>query len=84
MFSSETKGLPQSILSMYKDATYHIPISDKIRSLNLSTAVGIALYESLRFKALQISITPEPLNHEPVNGYAGSLRVWFLSSESLS
>jgi len=43
----------------------------------------IELYESLRIKTVQISITPEPLNHEPVNGYAGSLRVWFLSSESL-
>ncbi|MBW1746499.1 MAG: hypothetical protein JRG74_09165, partial [Deltaproteobacteria bacterium] len=48
IFGSETKGLPQSILTMYKDATYHIPISDEIRSLNLSTAAGIALYESLR------------------------------------
>ncbi|MEA1901405.1 MAG: tRNA (cytidine(34)-2'-O)-methyltransferase [Thermodesulfobacteriota bacterium] len=52
IFGSETKGLPQSILTMYKDATYHIPISNEIRSLNLSTAVGIALYESLRIKAL--------------------------------
>jgi len=59
IFGSETKGLPRSILSMYKDATYHIPISDEIRSLNLSTAVGIALYESLRIKTVQISITPE-------------------------
>lgn len=50
IFGSETKGLPQSILTMYKDATYHIPISDEIRSLNLSTAAGIALYESLRIK----------------------------------
>jgi tRNA (cytidine/uridine-2'-O-)-methyltransferase len=50
IFGSETKGLPQSILSMYKDTTYHIQISDEIRSLNLSTAVGIALYESLRIK----------------------------------
>jgi len=49
IFGSETKGLPEKILSMYKDATYHIPISREIRCLNLSTAVGIALYESLRF-----------------------------------
>ena len=48
IFGSETKGLPHSILSLYKDATYYIPISDKIRCLNLSTSVGIALYESLR------------------------------------
>jgi tRNA (cytidine/uridine-2'-O-)-methyltransferase len=50
IFGSETNGLPQNILKMYgKDLTYHIPISRRIRSLNLSTAAGIALYESLRF-----------------------------------
>jgi len=48
IFGSETRGLPDSILSMYRHAAYHIPITDKIRCLNLSTAVGIALYESLR------------------------------------
>ncbi len=48
VFGSETRGLPEHIWRMYPDATYHIPITRDIRSLNLSTAVGIALYESLR------------------------------------
>lgn len=48
VFGSETRGLPENILSRYADANYHIPITQDIRSLNLSTAVGIALYESLR------------------------------------
>ncbi len=48
IFGSETKGLPETIFRMYPDASYHIPISAKTRSLNLSTAAGIALYESLR------------------------------------
>ncbi len=48
VFGSETRGLPPTILSRYKHATYQIPITDAIRSLNLSTVVGIALYESLR------------------------------------
>ena len=48
IFGSETRGLPEHIRRMYPDATYHIPITRDIRSLNLSTAVGIALYESLR------------------------------------
>jgi tRNA (cytidine/uridine-2'-O-)-methyltransferase len=48
IFGSETQGLSPAILSRYHHATYHIPITDEIRSLNLSTAVGIALYESLR------------------------------------
>jgi len=48
VFGSETQGLPATIISRYKNATYQIPITSEIRSLNLSTAVGIALYESLR------------------------------------
>jgi tRNA (cytidine/uridine-2'-O-)-methyltransferase len=48
IFGSETRGLPESILGRYAAATYHIPISDRTRSLNLSTAAAIALYESLR------------------------------------
>lgn len=49
IFGSETKGLPEEILSIYRDATYHIPIYKEIRCLNLATSVGITLYESLRF-----------------------------------
>ena len=48
IFGSETKGLPEAIFQKYPDAIYHIPITAKTRSLNLTTAVGIALYESLR------------------------------------
>jgi len=48
IFGSETRGLPDSILRKFSDTTYHIPITSDIRSLNLSTAAGIALYESLR------------------------------------
>ena len=48
IFGSETRGLPETILSSYPHATYYIPITKKTRSLNLSTAAGIALYESLR------------------------------------
>ncbi len=48
IFGSETRGLPGSILSRYQQSTYRIPICAEIRSLNLSTAVGIVLYESLR------------------------------------
>ncbi len=48
VFGSETEGLSETIISMYQDATYYIPITNEIRCLNLSTTVGIALYESLR------------------------------------
>lgn len=48
VFGAETKGLPETILSKYHPFSYYIPITRNARSLNLSTAVGIALYESLR------------------------------------
>lgn len=48
VFGSETKGLPGSVLDRFRGRAYHIPIRRDIRCLNLSTAVGIVLYESLR------------------------------------
>ncbi|MBL0712553.1 MAG: tRNA (cytidine(34)-2'-O)-methyltransferase [Desulfosarcina sp.] len=48
IFGSETRGLPADLRARFPDALYHIPTSGAIRSLNLSTAVGIVLYESLR------------------------------------
>jgi tRNA (cytidine/uridine-2'-O-)-methyltransferase len=48
VFGSETRGLPEAILERFEKSNYYIPITAQTRSLNLSTAVGIALYESLR------------------------------------
>ncbi|MFH0726405.1 MAG: tRNA (cytidine(34)-2'-O)-methyltransferase [Pseudomonadota bacterium] len=48
IFGSETKGLPETILAGYPERSYFIPITSAVRSLNLSTAVGITLYESMR------------------------------------
>jgi tRNA (cytidine/uridine-2'-O-)-methyltransferase len=48
VFGSETQGLPPYILDRYMGSTYHIPTSKEIRSLNLSTSVGIILYDTLR------------------------------------
>jgi tRNA (cytidine/uridine-2'-O-)-methyltransferase len=56
IFGSETRGLPPEILSRFADATYYIPIRGDIRSLNLSTAVGIVLYDRLRQAASSLSI----------------------------
>jgi tRNA (cytidine/uridine-2'-O-)-methyltransferase len=53
LFGSETKGLPQDLLDRFSTHIYRIPISHQIRCLNLSTAVGIALYESLRLTNFQ-------------------------------
>ena len=56
IFGSETKGLPPSILDGYPDQTYRIPIESDIRCLNLSTSVGIALYENVRQWASDLSM----------------------------
>ncbi len=49
VFGSETKGLPRPLLAAHRDATYVIPIdSPHVRSLNLSNAVSIVVYEARR------------------------------------
>jgi tRNA (cytidine/uridine-2'-O-)-methyltransferase len=49
VFGKETKGLPEDLLAANADRTLRIPIfSPIVRSLNLSTAAGIVLYEALR------------------------------------
>jgi len=50
LFGSETQGLPADILAANPGRAFRIPIQSDIRCLNLSTAVGIVLYESLRVK----------------------------------
>ena len=49
VFGGETSGLPATILDTYRAHTYVIPIrSPHVRSLNLSNAVSIVVYEALR------------------------------------
>jgi len=49
VFGSETKGLPPELLAKHRDETWLIPIfSPHVRSLNLSNAVSIVVYEAMR------------------------------------
>ena len=49
VFGRETGGLPADLHERYRDRFLSMPIaSPRVRSLNLSTSVGIALYEVLR------------------------------------
>ena len=48
IFGSETCGLPGWLLAEYADRIVSIPMAGKERSLNLSVAAGIVLYEALR------------------------------------
>lgn len=48
IFGSETKGLPQWVHDKWQDDFYTIPMLPHARSLNLSNAAAIVLYEALR------------------------------------
>ena len=49
VFGKETEGLPSTIRQRYQERLVSIPMHyGTVRSLNLSTSVGIVLYEALR------------------------------------
>ena len=48
VFGSESQGLPESLRTENHDQLLRIPIREQVRSLNLSNAVAIVLYEALR------------------------------------
>lgn len=48
VFGKETAGLPRPILERYAQQVVRIPLRSEARSLNLSNAVAIVVYEALR------------------------------------
>lgn len=49
VFGPETRGLPEELLRANRERCLTIPMPNpRVRSLNLSTSVGIVLYEALR------------------------------------
>ena len=48
MFGKETRGLPEAVLQKNPDQCVRIPMRENLRSLNLSNAVAIAVYEAFR------------------------------------
>ena len=49
IFGRESVGLPAQVRSTFPDRLVRIPMSDSgLRSLNLSSAVAVALYEAIR------------------------------------
>ncbi|MBI3591444.1 MAG: tRNA (cytidine(34)-2'-O)-methyltransferase [Candidatus Melainabacteria bacterium] len=64
IFGSETKGLNEDILNLpeNKEFVISIPMNGLTRSINLSTAVGIVLYEGLR----QLTIEKEIFGVVPI------------------
>ena len=48
LFGKETKGLPEDFLEAHREACVRIPMRSAARSLNLSNAVAITVFEALR------------------------------------
>ena len=48
MFGKETHGLPEPLLKANYEHCVRIPMGERLRSLNLSNSVAIAVYEALR------------------------------------
>ena len=48
VFGPESRGLPEEILKNYEENALTIPMFGPVRSINLSTAVGVVVYEALR------------------------------------
>lgn len=47
-FGKETKGLPEDFLEAHRESCVRIPMRSEARSLNLSNAVAITVFEALR------------------------------------
>ena len=47
-FGKETKGLPEAFLEAHRESCVRIPMRGEARSLNLSNAVAITVFEALR------------------------------------
>ena len=47
-FGKETKGLPEDFLEAHRESCVRIPMRPDARSLNLSNAVAITVFEALR------------------------------------
>ncbi len=60
IFGSESSGIPKTILKNHKETLMRIPMTDKVRSLNLSNTVAILSYEVLRQQNYNDLFTHEP------------------------
>lgn len=48
IFGCESAGLPPELRERWRDRLFRVPMVPGARSLNLSTAAGVVLYEALR------------------------------------
>ena len=63
VFGPESRGLPEELLQKHPDYALKIPmLSSNVRSLNLASAVAIAVYEALR------QVVPHSPQQSPLAG----------------
>lgn len=48
VFGRETTGLPKSLLEKNNDRALRLPMTENVRSLNLSNSAAVLVYEALR------------------------------------
>jgi tRNA (cytidine/uridine-2'-O-)-methyltransferase len=60
IFGSESSGIPKGILRNHLDTCLRLPMTDKVRSLNLSNTVAILAYEVLRQQGYNDLYSCEP------------------------
>ena len=60
IFGKESTGIPKEILSNDLEHCMRIPMTDKVRALNVSNSVAIMVYEVLRQQNYNDLLTYEP------------------------
>jgi len=60
VFGKESTGIPRKILHDKLDRCARIPMTDKVRALNLSNCVALVLYEALRQRDYEDLLRSEP------------------------
>lgn len=60
VFGKESSGIPRNILKTHLDNCMRMPMTNKVRSLNLSNTVAIMVYEALRQQNFNDLLWNEP------------------------
>lgn len=60
IFGSESSGIPKPLLQDHLDTCMRLPMSENVRSMNLSNVVAILIYETLRQQNYNDLSTHEP------------------------
>lgn len=60
IFGKESTGIPPAILKPHLDKCMRMPMTDKVRALNLSNTVAIMVYEALRQQDYRDLLRDEP------------------------